>query len=114
MIGDPHMLWIERGDGAAKPHRVAAVGAVRLAVIDDRRQRAVSIRLAGEFDERLVPAGELVPAAPLTDTEEREYQRLDAQLAGTHGEARALKKFNGLRLRWLLFGGGNDGQHPSD
>jgi hypothetical protein len=59
----------------------------------------------GTTNERLVPASDLVPAAPLTDAEEREYDQLDRQLAGTIGEARTLKRFNALRLRWILFGG---------
>lgn len=101
MIGA--VLWIERGDGAAIAHRALPTGPVRLAVVEDRRLRAVPIRLA-EGGERLVPANDLAPAAPLTADEEREYARLDAQLAGTMGEARTLKRFNSLRLRSLLFG----------
>ena len=102
MIGE--ILWIERGDGAARAHRAIPRGAARLAIVGGRRQRAVPIRVAGETDDRMVAAGELVPAKPLTTAEEAEYQRLDAQLAGTLGEARALRRFNGLRLRSLLFG----------
>jgi len=84
----------------------------RLAVIDGRRQRAMPLRLIGEAGtgERLVPTSDLVPAAPLTAAEEAEYARLDAQLAGTLGEARTLKRFNGLRLRSLVFGEGKDGR----
>jgi hypothetical protein len=105
MIGEQnHVLWIERGDGAAVAHRVIPSGAVRLAVVNDRRQRAVPVRVVGHGDERLVPASELVPAAPLNALEEDEYQALDQQLAGTIGEAVALKRFNGLRLRSLMFG----------
>lgn len=107
MIGDPHLLWIELGDGAAAAHCVGWAGKPCLAVIDGRRQRAVPIRLANGYGDlnRLVPASELVPATPLTAAEEAEYHRLDAQLAGTLGEARTLKRFNGLRLRSLMFGG---------
>lgn len=98
-------LYVENGDGAAKAHRVVPWGQPRLAVIGDRRQRALPVRFIGTTDERLVPAVDVVPAAPLTDDEEREYQRLDRQLAGTMGEARAVKRFNALRLRSLMFGG---------
>lgn len=100
-------LWIECGDGAARAHRAVPVEKPCLAVIDGRRQRAVGIRLVGPHGAApvLVPQGDLVPAEPLTDTEEREYNRLDCQLAGTIGETRALKRFNSLRLRSLMFGG---------
>lgn len=97
-------LWIEHGDGAAIAHRALPIGNVRLAIVDDRRQRAIPIRLIEERQERLIAAGELVAAEPLSAAEEREYEQLDRQLAGTMGEARALKRFNALRLRSLLFG----------
>ena len=97
------LLWIERGDGAAVAHRAIRCGRPQLAVVDGRRQRAVRVHLIESRQERLVAASELVPAAPLTPEEEREYDRLDAQLAGTIGEARALKRFNALRLRSLLY-----------
>lgn len=104
IIGE--FLWIERGDGAAVAHRALPCGPVRLATIEDRRQRALPVRLVGEAGagERLIPACDLVPATPLTGDEEREYARLDALLAGTMGEARTLKRFNALRLRSLMFG----------
>lgn len=108
MIGDHlTMLWIERGDGAAVAHRALPCGPVHLATIDERRQRGTPVRLIGQAgaSERLVPSCDLVPAEPLNDAEEAEYRRLDAQLAGTMGEARALKRFNALRLRSLMFGG---------
>jgi hypothetical protein len=99
------LLFIERGDGAAVAHRVMANGKVRLGVVDDRRQRAVPVKLIDMRQERLVPAADVVPATALIAAEEAEYHKLDAQLAGTVGEARALKRFNALRLRWLMFGG---------
>jgi hypothetical protein len=73
------------------------------------RRRSPPARGAGQSwsiarQDRLVPAADLVPAEALTDAEEAEYRRLDAQLAGTIGEARTLKRFNGLRLRSLMFG----------
>lgn len=104
IIGE--QLWIERGDGAARAHRVRPCGPVRLAIIEGRRQRATPVRLLGVAgaSERYVPASELVPAEPLTRAEEAEYNRLEEQLAGTIGEARALKRFNCLRLRSLIFG----------
>jgi len=104
VIGLTEQLWIESGDGAAKAHRVIPWGQPRLAVIEDRRCRAIPVRFVGSANERLVPATDLVPATPLTEAEEREYQKLDAVLAGTMGEARTLKRFNGLRLRSLIFG----------
>lgn len=103
MIGTV-LLFIERGDGAAVAHRALLRGDVRLAVIDDRRQRTVQVKLIDAHLDRLVPAADLVPAEPLNDAEEAEYRRLDAQLAGTMGEARTLKRFNALRLRSLTFG----------
>jgi hypothetical protein len=99
------LLYIEHGDGAAVGHRALLAGDPCLAVVEDRRQRAVRVKLVGTHQDRLVPTADLVPAAPLTEEEEAEYRRLDAQLAGTMGEARTLKRFNGLRLRSLMFGG---------
>ncbi len=99
------LLWIERGDGAAIAHRAIRCGRPQLAVVDGRRQRAVRIHLIDSREERLVASAELVPAAPLTAEEEREYDRLDRQLAGTIGEARTLRRFHALRLRSLMFGG---------
>jgi hypothetical protein len=80
-------------------------------MIDGRRQRAVPVRLVDERGsvQALVPASDLVPAAALSEAEEAEYLRLDAQLAGTIGEARTLKRFNALRLRSLIFREGNRG-----
>lgn len=91
------ILWIERGDGAARAHRACLLG---------RRRAAATIALLDGGGRRDVPAAEIVPAAPLTAAEEREYQRLDAELAGTHGEARKLRRFNGLRLRSLVYPAG--------
>lgn len=102
------LLWIERGDGAAVAHRAIRCGKPQLAIVDGRRQRAVRIHLIEQRSERLVAATELVPAAPLSAEEEQEYARLERQLAGTLGEARSLKRFNGLRLRSTLFA--KDGQ----
>jgi hypothetical protein len=101
------LLYIERGDGAAVAHRAIPRGDVCLAVIDSRRQRAVPIQMIDERGavQALVPAADLVAAEPLTAAEEAEYRRLDAQLAGTIGEARTLKRFNALRLRSVMFGG---------
>jgi hypothetical protein len=104
VIGGEVLLFIERGDGAAVAHRVQATGNVRLEVVDDRRQRAVPVKLIDMHQERVVPAADIVAAAALTAAEEAEYQKLDAQLAGTVGEARTLRRFNALRLRWLMFG----------
>ena len=114
MIGEK--LWIERGDGAAVAHRVVPSGPPRRARVGDRVRHAVEVRDgnsargaghgspgAATFP-RLVPLGELTDAAPLTAADEAEYARLDAALAGTHGDARLLRRFNALRLRWLLFG----------
>jgi hypothetical protein len=105
MIGTV-LLYIEHGDGAAIAHRAIPRGDVRLAVIGDRRQRAVPIQMIDERGsvQALVPAADLVAAESLTAAEEAEYQRLDAQLAGTIGETRTLKRFNSLRLRSLMFG----------
>lgn len=103
VIGE--MLWIERPDGAAIAHRALPCGRVRLGIFGGRRQRTLPVRLIEQAGtgERLVPVGDVVPAAPLTEAEEAEYRRLDAQLAGTIGEARTLRRFNALRLRSLLF-----------
>lgn len=106
MIGTV-VLYIERGDGAAVAHRAVPRGDVCLAVIDGRRQRAMPVQMLDERGsvQALVPAADLVSAEPLSAAEETEYARLDAHLAGTLGEARTLKRFNALRLRWLMFGG---------
>ena len=88
------VLWIERGDGAAKGHRACLTGSSRAG--------ATIVLLEGGAC-REVAAGELAPAAPLTEAEEREYRRLDAALAGTRGEARTLRRFNALRLRSLIY-----------
>jgi hypothetical protein len=98
------LLYIEHGDGAAVAHRALANGRARLAVLEGRRQRAIPVHLLDVREDRLAPAADVVAAAPLTAAEEAEYQRLDAQLAGTIGEARTLKRFNALRLRSLMFG----------
>jgi hypothetical protein len=98
------LLYIEHGDGAASAHRAIPNGDVHLAFIDERRQRAIPVKLVDAHEDRVVPAGDLVPAEALSADEEAEYQRLDALLAGTIGEARTLKRFNALRLRSLLFG----------
>lgn len=105
MIGTV-LLYVEHGDGAAKAHRAIPRGDICLAVIDGRRQRAMPVQMLDERGsvQALVPMSDLVPAEPLTAAEEREYARLDAQLAGTMGEARTLKRFNQLRLRSLMFG----------
>jgi hypothetical protein len=103
MIGTV-LLYIEHGDGAAVAHRALPSGTVRLAVVEDRRQRAVPVKLVDAHQDRLVPAADLVAAEPLSAAEEAEYRHLDAQLAGTIGEARTLKRFNALRLRSLMFG----------
>lgn len=101
MIGEA--LYIANGEGAATAERVIPRGPVHLAIVAGRRQRAVEARFS-DGAIRLVPSSDLALAAPLSASEEAEYQRLDAQLAGTIGEARALKRFNQLRLRSLLFG----------
>ena len=105
MIGTV-LLYIEHGDGAAVAHRAVPRGDVRLAVVEGRRQRAMPVQMIDERGsvQALVPAADLVPAEPLTAAEEGEYSRLDAQLAGTMGEARTLKRFNSLRLRSVMFG----------
>lgn len=88
------VLWIEWGEGAARGHRACLLG---------RGRGKATIALLDCGGRRDVPAGELVPAAPLSAEEEREYDRLDAELAGTLGEGRKLRRFNGLRIRGLLF-----------
>lgn len=98
------MLWIENGEGAALAHRVTIAGKPFFQPIEGRRQRAVKIR--GDCLDRYVPMTELTAAAPLSPAEEAEYRRLDRELAGTIGDARKLKRFNALRLRSLLFPGG--------
>ncbi len=102
MIGE--QLWIERGDGAAKAHRCILAGRARLDTVAGKRRRVVPIQIVESRARRDVPASELAPATPLTAAEEREYDRLDAALAGTFGEADLLRKFNALRLRSLMFG----------
>jgi hypothetical protein len=104
MIGTV-LLYIEHGDGAAVAHRAMPSGKPCLATLDDRRQRAQPVKLIDAHEDRLVPAADLAPAELLSDAEEAEYARLDAQLAGTLGDARTLKRFNSLRLRSLMFGG---------
>lgn len=105
MIG-PQALYVANGDGAAKAHRCIPAGPPRLAIIEGRRQRCAPIRILDQAGTReaLVPCADLVPAEPLSDADERECRRLDAQLAGTIGEARTLKRFNQLRLRSLVCG----------
>jgi hypothetical protein len=98
------LLYIERGDGAAIAQRALVRGEVRMASFDGRRQRAVPVKLVDAREDRIVRVADLIDAAPLTAAEEAEYRRLDAQLAGTIGEARTLKRFNALRLRSLMFG----------
>lgn len=102
MIGEH--LWIANGEGAAKAHRVLIAGPVKLAEVDGRRQRAQPVRQVERGGAAvLVPARDIVPAAPLTPAEEREYDRLDRALAGTIGDTDKLRRFNALRLRSLLF-----------
>lgn len=102
MIGEK--LWIAHGDGAAAAHRIVVAGKPRLVEVGGKRRRAVAVRLLGDGGMRTVPVSDLTDAAPLSPAEEREYDHLDAQLAGTFGEADTLRRFNALRLRSLLFG----------
>lgn len=93
------VLWIERPEGAAVAHRAC--------LIERGRKTAAIALLDGSGARREVPAGDLVPAAPLGALEEAEYQKLDRQLAGTIGDSRKLRRFNALRLRSLLFPAGS-------
>lgn len=101
MIGE--MLWIENGDGAAVAHRGIVRGRPHLVSFDGRKQRAVLFRPVGRFLDTVVPVTHLTEAAPLSEAEEREYQRLDSELARTVGDSRKLRRFNALRLRSLIF-----------
>lgn len=105
MIGE--RLWIENGEGAAKAHRVILAGPPRRAAIGGKVRHAVEVREPGSAASRLVPCADLVDAAPLTAADEAEYRRLDARLAGTKGDAALLRRFNALRLRSLMFPGGD-------
>ena len=99
-------LWIERGGDATTAHRVVAIGPTHIAQVDGRRCRAVLVRKIDRTGEGsvLVPAAELTEAAPLSADDEREYARLDAELAGTIGDTAKLRRFNALRLRGLVYG----------
>jgi hypothetical protein len=109
-------LWIERPAGAARAHPVLLAGPAHRATIDGRRCLAILVRKVEAQGEgaRLVPLAHVTEAAPLSAAEEAEYARLDAALAGTHGEARKLARFNALRLRSLLFPSPPSGHDPAD
>ncbi|MEA3017330.1 MAG: hypothetical protein QOI38_2052 [Sphingomonadales bacterium] len=92
------VLWIENGDGAARGHRACLIGR--------NRTKATIALLERGGDRREVAVAELTAAEPLTADEEREYERLDAELAGTIGEARKLRRFNALRIRSLIYPAG--------
>lgn len=98
-------LWVERGDGAPIGHRVVEIGKPFKGTHFGKRTTLVDVCLIDTGARTAAPMSELVPAAPLTAAEEAEYLELDMQLAGTIGDARKLRRFNGLRLRSLLFGG---------
>lgn len=102
-------LWIEKGDGAAVAHRcvLAGSGKPTLHQFEGRRQRCLCIRIIGGDGSLLAaPVNDVVPAAPLSAAEEAEYQRLDLKLSRSpRGDAGDLRRFNSLRLRWLMFGG---------
>lgn len=87
-------LWIENGEGAARAHRVCITGSA------GRDALITFLDTPGRGTGR-VPRSELASAAPLSPAEEREYDRLDAELAGTIGDRRKLRRFNALRLRSL-------------
>lgn len=98
-------LWIERPDGAAVGHRCMIVGdRPALHLFDGRRRRCHCIKILGQSELLAAPVDHVVPAMPLSPAEVAEYSRLDADLAGTFGDARLLTRFNGLRLRALHFG----------
>jgi hypothetical protein len=104
-------LWIENGGGAPTAHRVILSGRPHHAVIDGRKRRAIIVRKVNTIGEGslVVAMAELTEAAPLSAADEAEYQRLDAELAGTIGDSAKLVRFNALRLRWLMFGGADHG-----
>jgi hypothetical protein len=100
-------LWIENGAGAAKAHRVVPTDKPRLALVGDRRQRVVPVRKLDRLGDGtvLVPAAELADAAPLSPADVAQYDRLDAELAGSLvTDSRKMKAFNALRLRALVYG----------
>ncbi|HEX8224487.1 MAG TPA: hypothetical protein VF605_11785 [Allosphingosinicella sp.] len=96
MFGPGEILWIERPDGAAVAHKVRA--------IEPGRKTTKIVLLDGSGARHDVPTGDLTPAAPVTAAERAEYHRLDAELAGTIGDSRKLRRFNMLRLRWIVCG----------
>jgi hypothetical protein len=98
-------LWIEMPGEVAVPHRVIPVGDPQLAEVGGRRQRSIAVRRIGDgYGPFLVPIAELVDAAPLTPAEIADYDRLDGELAGTIGDSRKLRAFNGLLHRRQIYG----------
>jgi hypothetical protein len=97
-------LWIERGDGAAVAHRVIRLGKPFRGVSFGTRRTLIDVALLDSGGRASAPVAELADARPLTAAEEAEYDRLDAKLAGTIGDARTLRRFNALRLRSLTYG----------
>jgi hypothetical protein len=67
----------------------------------------LDIAIVGSGERRTLAPAELHPDAPLTEREEREYDRLDRRLAGQDRPLKAdYDRFEALRLRSLLHPGG--------
>lgn len=96
MAGAYEVLWIERPDGAAVARKARA--------IEPGRKTTKIVLLDGSGTRRDVPTAELAPARPLSADEVAEYECLDAELAGTIGDSRKLRRFNALRLRAIIYG----------
>lgn len=97
-------LWIEMPGEVARPHRVLPIGKPCLAEVAGRRQRAIEVREIGTPGSIMIPLAELTDAAPLSPADLAEYDRLDAELAGTIGDRKKLLPFMALLWRRDLFG----------
>jgi hypothetical protein len=109
MLVDPvvnERLWLQMPGEVASAHRVVLAGQPCMAEVRGQRTRAVAVRKIAAAHEGaiLVPLAELLNAAPLSAADRAEYDRLDRQLAGTHGERRALRAFFGLLHRSVTYG----------